>query len=357
VLNSTKGKNERIGRMVRMFADKREDVTEVHAGDIAAILGLKDTFTGETLTDPNHPILLEKISFPDPVIEVAVEPKTKADQDKMGEALRKLAEEDPTFVVRTDETVGQTLIAGMGELHLEVLVERMRREHKVDAIVGRPRVAYRETMQRPARVDMTFKRQSGGKGQYARVVIEVEPLPADSTETYVFEDNIVGGTIPKEFIKPTAAGVKEAMEGGVLAGYPVVGLKVSLVDGAFHDVDSSEMAFKIAGSMALKEAVQKGGAILLEPMMKIEVVVPDDYTGAIVGNLSSKRGLIEGMDPRAGGSTSIRAIVPLGEMFGYATDLRSMTQGRGSSTMEFYRYSPAPNHIVEAVIKGNAVAK
>jgi elongation factor G len=352
VLNSTKGKRERIGRMVRMFADKREDIDEVRAGDIAAILGLKDTFTGETLTDPDNPIVLEKISFPEPVINVAIEPKTKADQDKMGEALRKLAEEDPTFHVRSDEALGQTLIYGMGELHLEVLVERMRREHGVDAVVGRPRVAYRETITRPVRVDETFKRQSGGKGQYARVVIEVEPLPEDSTETFQFVDEIRAGAIPREFIKPTEEGIREAMQGGVIAGYPVVGLKVRLVDGAFHEVDSSEMAFHIAGSMALKEAVQRGGPVILEPMMRVEVVVPDDYTGAVVGNLSSRRALIEGMEPRSGGSSSIRAIVPLGEMFGYATDLRNMSQGRGSFTMEFYKYNPAPTSIAEEVIKG-----
>ncbi|MFQ3536776.1 MAG: elongation factor G [Aggregatilineales bacterium] len=356
VLNSTKGKRERVGRIVRMFADKREDIEEVRAGDIAAILGLKDTFTGETLTDPDNPIVLEKISFPEPVINVAIEPKTKADQDKMGEALRKLAEEDPTFHVRSDEALGQTLIYGMGELHLEVLVERMRREHGVDAVVGRPRVAYRETITRPVRVDETFKRQSGGKGQYARVVIEVEPLPEDSTETYQFVDEIRAGAIPREFIKPTEEGIREAMQGGVIAGYPVVGLKVRLVDGAFHEVDSSEMAFHIAGSMALKQAVQRGGPVILEPMMRVEVVVPDDYTGAVVGNLSSRRALIEGMEPRVGGSSSIRAIVPLGEMFGYATDLRNMSQGRGSFTMEFYKYNPAPTNIAEEVIKGR-VAK
>jgi len=352
VLNSIKNKNERIGRMVRMFADKREDVEEVHAGDIAAILGLKDTFTGETLCDGNNPIVLEKISFPDPVINVSIEPKTKADQDKMGEALRKLAEEDPTFHVRTDEQLGQTLLYGMGELHLEVMVERMRREHGVAAVVGRPRVAYRETITRPSRSDMTFKRQSGGKGQYARVVVEIEPLPADAKETFIFEDEIVGGSIPREFIRPTHEGIKEALQGGVLAGYPVVGIKASLVDGAFHEVDSSEMAFKIAGSMALKEAVLRGNPVLLEPMMKVEVVVPDDYTGSVVGDLSSRRALIEGMEPRAGGSSSIKAIVPLGEMFGYATDLRNMSQGRGAFTMEFDRYSPAPNSIAEEIIKG-----
>ena len=353
-LNTSKGRKERIGRIVRMFADEREDVDEVHAGDIAAILGLKDTFTGDTLSDEAHPIILEKISFPEPVIQVAVEPKTKADQDKMGEALRKLAEEDPTFIVKVDEALGQTLIAGMGELHLEVLVERMRREHHVDAVVGRPRVAYRETVTRAARIDEIFKRQSGGKGQYARVVIEVAPLPEDSKEPFLVEDKIVGGTIPREFIKPALAGIMEAMQGGVIAGYPVVGLHVKLVDGAFHDVDSSEMAFKIAGSMALKEAVQRGAPVLLEPMMRVEVVVPEDYTGTIVGNLSARRAIIEGMDARSGGATSIRAIVPLGEMFGYATDLRGMTQGRGSSTMEFDRYSQAPSNVADEIIKAKA---
>jgi elongation factor G len=352
VLNSTRDRRERIGRMVRMFAEKREDIEIVEAGDIGAILGLKDTFTGETLTDMEHPVVLEKISFPEPVINVAVEPKTKADQDKMGEALRKLSEEDPTFHVRTDDQLGQTLIYGMGELHLEVLVERMRREHNVEAVVGRPRVAYRETITRPVRVDETFKRQTGGKGQYARVVVEFEPLGDDSTEPFIFEDEIVGGTIPKEWIKPVHNGIKEAMQGGVLAGYPVVGIRARLVDGAFHEVDSSEMAFYIAGSMALKEAVQRGGPVLLEPVMKVEVVVPDDYTGAVVGNLSSRRALIEGMEPRAGGTSSIRAIVPLGEMFGYATDLRNMSQGRGAFTMEFDRYNPAPTHIADEVIKG-----
>ena len=353
VLNTSKDRKERIGRMVRMFADKREDVEEVHAGDIAAILGLKDTLTGETLSDPDHPIVLEKISFPDPVISVAIEPKTRVDQDKMGEALRKLAEEDPTFQIRVDEALGQTLIYGMGELHLEVLVERMRREHGVDANVGRPRVAYRETITRSVRVDETFKRQSGGHGQYARVVIEFEPLPEDSKETFVFEDAIRGGTIPREFIKPTEMGIREAIQGGVLAGYPVVGVKARLVDGASHDVDSSEMAFKTAGSMALKEGVQRGGPVLLEPMMRVEVVAPDDYTGGVVGDLSARRALIEGMEPRPGGASSIKAIVPLGSMFGYATELRSMTQGRGNFTMEFEKYSPAPQFVADEVIKGS----
>ncbi len=353
VLNSSKDKNERIGRMVRMFADKREDVEEVHAGDIAAILGLKETFTGETLCDPKHPIVLEKISFPAPVINVAIEPKTRADQDKMGEALRKLAEEDPTFLVKTDDTVGQTLIYGMGELHLEVLVERMRREHHVDAVMGRPRVAYRETITRPIRAEGRFVRQTGGSGLYGHVVVEFEPLPDDSPVEFEFVDKIVGGTIPKEFIRPTQNGIREAMQGGVLAGYPVVGIRATLVDGSWHEVDSKEIAFKIAGSMALKEAVQRGGPVLLEPIMRVEIVAPDDYTGTVVGDLSSRRGMIEGMEPRPGGSSSIKATVPLGEMFGYATDLRNMSQGRGSFTMEFDKYSPAPQFIADEVIKGH----
>ncbi len=353
VLNTVKDRKERIGRMVRMFADKREDVDEVHAGDIAAILGLKDTFTGETLADPDHPIVLEKISFPAPVINVAIEPKTRADQDKMGEALRKLAEEDPTFQVKVDDTLGQTLIYGMGELHLEVLVERMRREHHVDAVVGRPRVAYRETITRPVRAEGRFVRQTGGSGQYGHVIVEFEPLPPDAKEDFEFVDKIVGGTIPREYIRPTQNGIREAMQGGVLAGYPVVGIRATLVDGSWHEVDSSEIAFKIAGSLALKDGVQRGAPVLLEPVMRVEVVVPDDYTGAVVGDLSARRGMIEGMEPRAGGSSSIKAHVPLGEMFGYATDLRNMSQGRGSFTMEFDRYSPAPQHIAEEVIKGH----
>jgi elongation factor G len=352
VLNSTKGRKERIGRMVRMFADKREDITEIRAGDIGAILGLKDTLTGETLTDSDKPVVLERISFPEPVINVAIEPKTQADQDKMGEALRKLAEEDPTFQVRVDDQIGQTLIYGMGELHLEVLVERMRREHKVEAIMGRPRVAYKETITKPVHVDMVFKRQSGGSGQYARVVVDFEPLPEDAKDAFEFSDEIRGGAITKEFIKGAQYGMETAMAGGVLAGYPVIGVKARLVDGAMHDVDSNQQAFEIAGSMALKEGVQRGAPVLLEPMMRIEVTVPEEYTGDVIGNLSSKRALIEGMEPRPGGASAIKATVPLGEMFGYATDLRSMTQGRGNFTMEFDRYSPAPSFIADEVIKG-----
>ncbi|MBI1279990.1 MAG: elongation factor G [Anaerolineaceae bacterium] len=357
LLNSTKGDKERIGRIVRLFADSREDVEEVQAGDIAAILGLKNTFTGDTLCDPDKPIVLEKISFPEPVIELSIEPNSKADQDKMGNALRRLAEEDPTFKIEVDDKLGQTKIKGMGELHLEILVDRMMREFGVQATVGRPRVAYRETITRPTRIDTTFKRQTGGSGQYARVVFEFEPLSDEDRaklpvgEDSIFEDAIRGGTIPKEFVKPALNGVKDAMAGGVLAGYPVVGIKAKLVDGAFHDVDSSEMAFKVAGSMCLKEGVQKGGPVLLEPTMKVEVSVPEEFTGTIVGDLSARRGIIFGMDPRGGGATSIRANVPLGEMFGYATNIRNMTQGRGSFSMEFEKYAVAPNNIAEEVIK------
>lgn len=354
--NSTKGNRERIGRIVRMFADRREDVEEVHAGDIAAILGLKDTFTGDTLCDPDKPIVLEQISFPEPVIEVAIEPNTKGDQDKMGVALRRLAEEDPTFKVEVDDKLGQTKIRGMGELHLEVLVDRMMREFGVQATVGRPRVAYRETITKSSRIDTTFKRQTGGSGQYARVVIEFEPLAEEEVELakegVLFVDATKGGSIPREFIRPTENGVREATQGGVLAGYPVVGVKATLVDGASHDVDSSEIAFKIAGSMCLKEGVQKGKPVLLEPTMKVEVVVPDDYTGSVVGDLSSRRGIIMGMEPRGAGLSSIRANVPLGEMFGYATNLRNLTQGRGNFTMEFEKYSVAPQSIADEVIKG-----
>ena len=353
--NSTQDKRERIGRIVRMFADRREDVDEIRAGDIAAILGLKDTFTGDTLSDINNPIVLEKISFPEPVIEVAIEPNTKSDQDKMGEALRRLAEEDPTFKIEVDDKLGQTKIRGMGELHLEVLVDRMMREFGVDARVGRPRVAYRETITRSVRIDTTFKRQTGGSGQYARVVCEFEPLGEDETEGVkeglLFVNATRGGSVPHEFVRPTENGIREAMQGGVLAGYPVVGVKASLVDGASHDVDSSEIAFKIAGSMCLKEGVQKGKPVLLEPTMKVEVYAPEEYTGSVVGDLSARRGIIQGMEPRGDGSTSIRGIVPLGEMFGYATNLRNMTQGRGNFTMEFDAYAIAPQSIADEVIK------
>ncbi len=353
VTNATKETRERVGRIVRMFADRREDIDEVRAGDIAATLGLKNTFTGDTLCDPNHPILLEPITFPEPVIQVAVEPKTQADQDRMGEALQKLAEEDPTFRVRYDEQTGQTILAGMGELHLEIIVDRMKREFKVGCNVGKPRVSYRETITQPAEADVTFKRQTGGHGQYARVKLQIEPAAPGTG--LVFEDLTRGGVIPKEFIPATEAGVREAMDSGVVAGYPVVDVKVRLVDGAFHEVDSSEMAFKVAGSMAFKEAMQKGRPVLLEPIMRVEVVTPEEYLGTIQGNIAARRGQIEGMEPRPGGVQAIRALVPLSEMFGYATDLRSMSQGRATFTMEFSHYEPLSESLIERVMRGEAV--
>jgi elongation factor G len=351
VLNTTKNRRERIGRVVRMFADRREDVTEVHAGDIAATLGLKDTFTGETLSAQDHPIILENIVFPEPVIAVAIEPRTTADQDKMGIALAKLAEEDPTFVVRVNEQTGQTLINGMGELHLEVLVDRLKREFKVDARVGKPRVSYREAITVPVRGEGRFVRQTGGSGQYGHAVIKVEPLPDDVEEEFIIEDKIVGGSIPKEYIKPTLDGMREAAQSGVIAGFPVVRFKATLLDGSFHEVDSSEMAFKIAGSMAFKDAVQHGKPILLEPYMRVEVVVPEEYAGDVIADLSARRSEIAGMETRMDGVASVKAHSPLGEMFGYATSLRNMSQGRGSFTMEFEQYRPAPESIMETVIR------
>ncbi len=353
VMNATKGKRERVGRIVRMFADRREDIEEVRAGDIAATLGLKDTFTGDTLSSQSDLIVLESITFPEPVISVAVEPKTKADQDKLVDALQKLAEEDPTFRVRVDDQTGQTIISGMGELHLEILVDRMKREFKVGCNVGRPRVSYRETITRPSEVDMTFKRQTGGRGQYARVVIKAEPAEPGGGNS--FESRITGGKIPAEYIRPTEEGVREALESGVFAGYPVVDVKVTLVDGAFHEVDSSDLAFKIAGSMAVKEAVQKGKPVLLEPVMKVEVVTPDDYLGAVQGNLSARRGQVTGLEMRPGGVQAVSAFVPLSEMFGYATDLRSMTQGRASFTMEFDHYEQIPQALADKIVKGEVV--
>ncbi len=356
VMNTAKDDRERIGRLVRMFADRREDVERVQAGDIAAALGLKKTFTGDTLADRDAPILLEKIKFPKPVIQVAIEPNTKADQDKMGEALRKLAEEDPTFVVSVDDQLGQTIIAGMGELHLEVLVDRLMREFKVDATVGKPRVSYRETITKANRVDTTFKRQTGGSGQFARIVVEFEPMSEkeleESDDTFIFEDATRGGAVPREFARATEQGMREAISGGVIAGYPVVGVRARLVDGATHDVDSSEIAFKIAGSMCLKEGIQKGRPILLEPVMKVDVTSPDDHTGDVVGSLSARRGIIQGMEPRGDGASNTKALVPLGEMFGYATDIRNMTKGRGSFSMEFDKYMPVPQSVADEIIKG-----
>jgi elongation factor G len=348
VLNSTKGKKERIGRVIRMYADHREDIDEVLAGDIGATLGLKDSFTGETLCSPSAQIVLESIAFPEPVISVAIEPKTTADQDKMSEALRRLSEEDPTFRVRTDETTGQTLISGMGELHLEVLVDRMLREFRVSASVGHPRVAYRETITRPVRAEGKFVRQTGGHGQYGHAIVELEPM--EKGKGFEFEDRTRGGVIPREFISAIEKGIKEAMESGVLAGYPLVDLRAKLVDGSYHEVDSSEMAFKVAGSMALKEGAAKAGPVLLEPVMKVEVVAPDEFTGDVIGNLSARRATIDGMQPHSRGTQAIDAHAPLAEMFGYATDLRSMTQGRGTFTMEFAHYAEVPDSVAKAIL-------
>jgi len=350
VLNATRNRKERISRLLRMHANRREDIEVVYAGDIAAVVGLRDTFTGETLCDPRHPIILEPIRFPEPVISVAIEPKTTADQDKMHEALRRLAEEDPTFVVRFDENTGQTIISGMGELHLEVLVDRMLREFKVGAHVGKPQVAYRETITKPVRVEGRFIKQTGGKGQYGHVWLELEPLPV--REHFQFEDKTKGGVIPKEFIPAVEEGVREAMESGVLAGYPLVGIKVSLVDGSYHEVDSSEMAFKVAASIALKNGVQRADPVLLEPVMRVEVVVPDEFIGDVIGDLSARRAQIEGMERHSPGFQAVRAMVPLAEMFGYATDLRSMTQGRGTFTMEFDHYEEVPPELMEAITLG-----
>jgi elongation factor G len=351
VLNSTKNRKERIGRVLRMHADRREDLQEVRAGDIAATLGLKSTFTGETLCHAGAPIVLESIEFPDPVISMAIEPKTNLDQDKMSLALKALAEEDPTFQVRMNEQTGQTILYGMGELHLEVLVDRMLREFKVAANIGKPRVAYRETITRKVeRAEGRFVRQTGGRGQYGHVRLCLEPLEPGSG--FVFEDGIIRGAIPKEFIKPTKDGIRESMESGVLAGYPMVDMKVTLIDGSFHEVDSSEMAFKIAGSMALKDGALKGNPVLLEPIMDVEVVVPEEYTGDVIGNLSARRGDIGGMEVRTGGVQSIRVKAPLAEMFGYATTLRSMTQGRGTFTLEFDHYAPVTKEIADSIIKG-----
>ena len=348
LLNSTKGHKERIGRLLEMHANHREDVDSVSAGDIVAAVGLKNTTTGDTLCAENAPVLLESMEFPDPVIDIAIEPKTKAEQDKLGVGLAKLAEEDPTFRVRTDEETGQTIIAGMGELHLEVIVDRLLREFKVEANVGKPQVAYRETAGKQVNdVDLKFARQTGGRGQYGHVVINV--VPQQPGDGYVFESKIVGGAIPKEYIPAVDKGIQEAITSGVLAGYPVVDIKVELVDGSYHDVDSSEMAFKIAGSMAIKEGLRKSGAVLLEPTMAVEVNTPEEFMGDVMGDLSSRRGHIEGMEPR-GNAQVIRAKVPLANMFGYATDLRSRTQGRAAYTMQFKAYEPVPKSIADEIV-------
>ncbi len=349
ILNSTNGKTQRLGRLVRMHANTREEIESLKAGEIAAVVGPKFVSTGDTLCHFDHPVILESISFPEPVIHVAIEPRTKADEVRLVDALSRLAEEDPTFQVRTDPETGQTLIYGMGELHLEVLVERMTREFNVAAKVGRPQVSYRETMTRPVRdVEGRFVRQTGGRGQYGHAILDVEPKAPGSGIT--FESTVGGNRIPKEYVPAVEAGVREALGGGVLAGFPVVDVHVRLTDGSYHDVDSSELAFKTAGSIAIREALVKGASVLLEPIMQVEVVAPEDYVGDIIGNLNARRGQIEGMNPRAGGLAAVTAFVPLAEMFGYASDLRSMSQGRGTFTMEFTRYEPVPEKLSETLV-------
>ena len=347
--NSTKGKRERIGRLIRMHADRREDITEVRSGDIGAALGFKETFTGDTLCDTKQ-LVLENITFPEPVISIAIEPKSTSDQEKMGEVLRKLSEEDPTFRVRSDENTGQTIISGMGELHLDIIVDRMLREFRVQANVGAPRVAYRESITRSVpEINYKYAKQTGGHGMYGHVVIKMEPGQPGSG--VIFEDAVRGGTVPREYIPAVEKGVKEAAESGVLAGYPVVDLKVTLFDGSFHEVDSNEMAFKLAASMAFKEGVQKAGPVLLEPIMKVEVVAPEEFLGDVMGQINSRRGSIQGMEVRPGKAQAVRAMVPLAEMFGYATQLRSATQGRGVFSMEFDHYAPVSQSVAEEVLK------
>ena len=352
VYNSVKQKKERVGRIVQMHANSREEIKEVLAGDIAACIGLKDVTTGDTLCDIDHKIVLERMEFPDPVISVAVEPKSKADQEKMGVALGKLAQEDPSFQVKTDEETGQTIISGMGELHLDIIVDRMRREFKVEANIGKPQVAYRERIRKSVDVEGKFVRQSGGRGQYGHVKIKLEPLPLDDEdgENFIFVNEIVGGVVPKEYIPAVQQGIEEQMQNGCLAGYPLLRIKATLYDGSYHDVDSNEMAFKVAGSMAMKKGALEANPALLEPIMRVEVVTPEDYMGDVVGDLNRRRGVIQGMDEGPAGKV-IRAEVPLSEMFGYATDLRSATQGRASYAMEFSGYSEAPSNIAEAIIK------
>jgi elongation factor G len=349
VLNPIKGKKERVGRLLRMYADHREDITEVYAGDIVAAIGFRESFTGDTLCNPSHPLLLENIVFPEPVISVAIEPKTTADQEKMVDALRKLSEEDPTFRVRSDESTGQTLISGMGELHLDVLVDRMLREFRVQANIGRPRVSFRETITEPV-IEYGYKyvRQTGGHGMYGHVVLNLEPAQRGNGVT--FEDRIVSGAIPKEYISAVEKGVREAAEAGILAGYPVTDIKVTLVDGSYHEVDSSDMAFKVAASFAFKEGFGRGHPVLLEPIMKVEVIVPEDFIGEVMGQLSSRRAEIQGMEVRPGNAQAVRSVVPLAEMFGYATELRSGTQGRGVFTMEFDHYAPMPESVAQKIL-------
>jgi elongation factor G len=351
LLNSVKGKKERIGRMVQLHSNQRNEIKEVRAGDIAAAIGLKDTTTGDTLCALSNPIVLERMEFPEPVISVAVEPKSVQDQEKMGVALGKLAQEDPSFRVRTDEESGQTIISGMGELHLDIIVDRMRREFKVEANIGKPQVAYRETIRKQVEVEGKFVRQSGGRGQYGHVWVRIEPLgETEDGKIYEFVDEVVGGVVPREYIPAVKKGIQEQMQNGVLAGYPLIGVKAALFDGSYHEVDSSEMAFKIAGSMALREGALKAAPVLLEPIMKVEVVTPEEYMGDVVGDLNRRRGMIEGMDENPAGKI-VRALVPLAEMFGYSTDLRSASQGRASYTMEFSKYQEVPDNIAQGIIK------
>ncbi|MBR5509624.1 MAG: elongation factor G [Lachnospiraceae bacterium] len=349
VLNSTKGKKERVGRVLQMHANKRQELDKVYAGDIAAAVGFKVTTTGDTICDEQHPVILESMEFPEPVIELAIEPKTKAGQGKMGEALAKLAEEDPTFRAHTDQETGQTIIAGMGELHLEIIVDRLLREFKVEANVGAPQVAYKETFTKAVDVDSKYAKQSGGRGQYGHCKVHFEPMDANGEELFKFDSSVVGGAIPKEYIPAVGAGIEEASKAGILGGFPVLGVHATVFDGSYHEVDSSEMAFHIAGSMAFKEAMQKAGAVLLEPIMKVEVTTPEDYMGDVIGDINSRRGRIEGMDD-IGGGKMIRGYVPLSEMFGYATDLRSRTQGRGNYSMFFEKYEQVPKSVQEKVL-------
>ena len=349
VLNATKNKKERVGRILQMHANKREELDVVYSGDIAAAVGFKSTTTGDTICDEQHPVILESMEFPEPVIDVAIEPKTKGDQGKMSEALAKLAEEDPTFRAHTDHETGQTIISGMGELHLEIIVDRLLREFKVEANVGAPQVAYKETFTKAVDVDSKYAKQSGGRGQYGHCKVHFEPMDANGEELFKFESTVVGGSIPKEYIPAVGEGIEEAAQSGILGGFPVLGVKATVYDGSYHDVDSSEMAFHIAGSMAFKEAMQKAGAILLEPIMRVEVTMPEEYMGDVIGDINSRRGRIEGMDDIASGKM-VRAFVPLSEMFGYSTDLRSRTQGRGNYSMFFEKYEPVPKNVQEKVL-------
>ena len=349
VLNATKNKKERVGRILQMHANKREELDTVYSGDIAAAVGFKSTTTGDTICDEQHPVILESMEFPEPVIDVAIEPKTKGDQGKMAEALAKLAEEDPTFRAHTDHETGQTIISGMGELHLEIIVDRLLREFKVEANVGAPQVAYKETFTKAVDVDSKYAKQSGGRGQYGHCKVHFEPMDANGEELFKFESTVVGGSIPKEYIPAVGEGIEEAAQSGILGGFPVLGVKATVYDGSYHDVDSSEMAFHIAGSMAFKEAMQKAGAILLEPIMRVEVTMPEEYMGDVIGDINSRRGRIEGMDDIASGKM-VRAFVPLSEMFGYSTDLRSRTQGRGNYSMFFEKYEPVPKNVQEKVL-------